>query len=267
MGSVVQSVFGGKLFDIGCTALSAVTLYTIPAYQGNMGDKSMSDRSIEGEGPALVSLEIDPGSLEFDPKVTEYTVQLEENVSKMLIKAKASEGASYTVSGNSALARGHNEVRITVKDQDGRQTVYRIFAVVGEEESSASSSEEEVMTAAVKETSLSFTQHIMTGTNRYVTAGIGGCALLAVILWCVFAVKRMRVKRYEKQLAVQREQERKHRQARYEQAKQQEEELLRQIDRLKEKSRAYVRENRDGLRVIDLDDEEDDDDWSDGIER
>lgn len=227
----------------------------------------MSDRSIEGEEPALVSLEIDPGSLEFDPKITEYTVQLEENVSKMLVKAKPSEGGSYTVSGNSALVQGQNEVRVTVKDQDGRQTIYRIFAVVGEEESSDSYSTEEVMTVASKESSLSFTQHMMTGTNCYVTAGICGCAFLAVILWCVFAVKRTRVKRYEKQLAIQREQERKRRQEHYEQVKQQEEELLRQIDRLKEKGRAYTEENRDGLRVIDLDDEEDDDDWSDDTER
>ena len=212
----------------------------------------MSDVSREGEVPMLASLQIDPGYLEFDPGKTEYTVQLGEDVSKLLVRARtAGDDQTYTVSGNSALRKGSNEVVITVENREGEKTVYRIHVTVGEEESVFS--EQTETTAAVP--ALGFLEHITTGNNRYVTIGICGCTVFALILWCIFAVKRLRAKRFEKQLAAQREEERRQRAKRYEQARAQEEELLRQIERLKKKSRTYIPQ-QEGLRVIQLDDDD-----------
>lgn len=205
--------------------------------------------------PRLESMEINPGEIVFDPEVLEYTVQVDEDVTKLLVKAKASEGQTYTISGNSNLEPGMNEVLVTVTGDQYEQTVYRIHVQVGQIISQeADSTAQDLQPQTVQQ---SFAEHMMSGRNRYVTIGLGICAVLAVVLWITFLVNRILTKRELRRLKEEKQQRKQKTAQRLELARQQEEELLRQIERLAQKSRTMKTTDADGLRVIQLDEDED----------
>lgn len=215
----------------------------------------MSQEAGGNELPRLESMEISPGEIAFDPAVLEYTVQVDEDVTKLLVKAKASEGLTYTISGNSNLTAGMNEVLVTVTGDQYEQTVYRIHVQVGEIVSREADPETEAMQPQTVQQS--FVEHMLSGKNRYVTIGLGICAALAVVLWITFLVNRILTKRELHRLQEEKQQRKQRAAERVELARQQEEELLRQIERLAQKSRTMKTTDADGLRVIQLDEDED----------
>ncbi|MBQ8638695.1 MAG: cadherin-like beta sandwich domain-containing protein [Lachnospiraceae bacterium] len=232
----------------------------------------MSQGANTKENPQLEMLEINPGGISFQPDVYEYTVQVAEDVTKILVKGKAKAGHTYTINGNSNLSPGVNEVTVTVTGEDYEQTVYRIRVLVGEgkETETVTLTENQTdgqpqETAAVTESAAStesFLHHITTGTNRYITIGIGVCAALSVVLWISFLIKRMLVKRQRERLKAAREEKRRQTKERVEMARKQEEELLLQIERLTQKSRTMKTTDQDGLRIIQLDESDHENDES-----
>lgn len=245
----------------------------------------MSDMSKQTELPVLTSVEVEPGGIIFDPMVNEYTIKLEDGVNRILVRARTADAdARYTVS-DTDLVQGRNEIMITVTGSDGMQNIYRLHVIVGEEleteTEEVSQMETAKMTEALQQTvnagvqsqteaSLSFMEHITTGNNRYITIGICGCAGFALLLWIAFAIKRVRTAHEKKRQMEQRQLAKQEREKRFEMARMQQEELLRQIDELKRKSRSTGLESSSGLRIIHLDDEYDenetDDDYYDDID-
>ncbi len=214
----------------------------------------MSDASKETGIPMLASIEIEPGEISFDPAVNEYTFNLEEGTDRILVRAKTQDsGASYTVSDTN-LTEGRNDIVITVTGTDGMQNVYYLHVIVGEE--TAIETTQQILSSQpeITQASLSFADHMMTGRNRYITLGIFGCAAFAFLLWIAFAIKKMAVKREKRRQAEERQRIRAEREKRFEIARMQQEELLRQIDELKKKSQT-AGETASGLRIIHLDDE------------
>ena len=231
----------------------------------------MSQETEAKESPCLESLTLNPGEISFAPDVYDYQVQVAEGTEKLLVKAKAAAGCSFTVNGNSGLRSGQNEIRITVTGAQYDQAVYRIHVQVGEARAEAQtagltegsgSGETEAQTAVPSD----FLTHLATGSNRYVTIGLGVCAGLAVVLWITFFIRRILIRREYRRRKEEKSRRREEVRHRVELAGQQEEELLRQIERLAQKSRTVKTIDANGLRIIELDDEEDQeeavsDDW------
>ncbi len=240
----------------------------------------MSDMSKETELPLLTSIEIEPGEIAFDPAVNEYTVKLEDGIERLLVRAKTLDAdARYTVSGTK-LSQGHNEIIVTVTNAQGIQNSYHLHVTVGEvEETEMTFSEvitealtvqktesQTVQLTTAPEIQLSFQEHFLTGKNRYITFGICGCAAFAFLLWIVFAIKKYKAKKEKERRLEQRRLEKQEREKRFELARMQQEELLRQIEELTKKSRTMDK-TASGLRIIHLNDEyeteEYDDDYDD----
>lgn len=229
----------------------------------------MGNISKETELPMLTSLEIEPGEIVFDSQVNEYSLKLEEGTDRILVRARTQdEGTRYTVS-DTDLRQGRNEIMITVTGADGKQNIYRLHVIVGEEleTTSAEHLQETLEDQMIQsEIGTDFFDHIMTGRNRYISFGICGCAGFAFLLWIVFIIKRFRARRETIRQQEQRELLRQEREKRYEMARMQQEELLRQIDELKKKSRMAGGESASGLRIIHLDDDQGNDDEYDDID-
>ncbi len=83
----------------------------------------------------LASLTIEGITLEpsFSKDVTEYTVQLAEEVTELTIDAQAESGeAEVEIDGNKDLQDGENTITITVTAEDGTTKEYTIKAIKGE---------------------------------------------------------------------------------------------------------------------------------------
>lgn len=83
----------------------------------------------------LSSLQVSPGKLEpaFSASTTSYFVQLEEDVSSIVVSAQtADEKASTAVSGADSLKKGENTVKVTVTAENGAVKIYNIRVAVGE---------------------------------------------------------------------------------------------------------------------------------------
>lgn len=83
----------------------------------------------------LKSLQISPGKLEpaFSPSVTSYFVQVDENVTSMVVSATTEDDkASTKVWGAGLIEPGENTVKITVTAENGAVKVYNIRVVAGE---------------------------------------------------------------------------------------------------------------------------------------
>ena len=90
------------------------------------------ERTSANEGVQLQSLTLSEGTIRFEPDVTDYNVTVAEDVTKILVKGVTSdENSFYTVSGNTNLVKGKNEIVVTVTDKDGNIGHYYIHVQVG----------------------------------------------------------------------------------------------------------------------------------------
>ena len=85
------------------------------------------ERTSANEGVQLQSLTLSEGTIRFEPDVTDYNVTVAEDVTKILVKGVTNdENSFYTVSGNTNLVKGKNEIVVTVTDKDGNIGHYYI---------------------------------------------------------------------------------------------------------------------------------------------
>lgn len=247
-----------------------------------MKEAATLERTSANEGVQLQSLTLSEGTIRFEPDVTDYNVTVAEDVTKILVKGVTSdEDSFYTVSGNTNMVKGKNEIVVTVTDKDGKTGNYYIHVQVGEQveqesasqASSQSSQNSQGSAQAGPQELLSklpgefqaFAQTVTSGNLQYVTYGVLGCGVLAVVLWiAVFARRAAAKRRYKKEkkarLAHRKEQEKQ-----WELAQTQQDILLKQVDELLEKKKTRgpkVREEEP--EDFDYEDEgytEDDDDY------
>ena len=89
------------------------------------------ERTSANEGVQLQSLTLSEGTIRFEPDVTDYNVTVAEDVTKILVKGVTSdENSFYTVSGNTNLVKGKNEIVVTVTSGSSSCTFGpRVFCV------------------------------------------------------------------------------------------------------------------------------------------
>ena len=105
------------------------------------------ERTSVNEGVQLQSLTLSEGTIRFEPDVTDYNVTVAEDVTKILVKGVTSdENSFYTVSGNTNLVKGKNEIVVTVTDKDGNIGHYYIHVQVGEQKEQTSQSDSQSQT-------------------------------------------------------------------------------------------------------------------------
>ena len=76
------------------------------------------ERTSANEGVQLQSLTLSEGTIRFEPDVTDYNVTVAEDVTKILVKGVTSdENSFYTVSVNTYIVNGKNEIVFTVSDR------------------------------------------------------------------------------------------------------------------------------------------------------
>lgn len=247
-----------------------------------MKEAATLERTSANEGVQLQSLTLSEGTIRFEPDVTDYNVTVAEDVTKILVKGVTSdEDSFYTVSGNTNMVKGKNEIVVTVTDKDGKTGNYYIHVQVGEQveqesasqassqssqnsQDSAQAGPQELLSKLPGEFQV-FAQTVTSGNLQYVTYGVLGCGVLAVVLWiAVFARRAAAKRRYKKEkkarLAHRKEQEKQ-----WELAQTQQDILLKQVDELLEKKKTRgpkVREEEP--EDFDYEDEgytEDDDDY------
>lgn len=86
---------------------------------------------------SLKSLEVSPGTLEpaFRPSITEYTVNVPEDTTSIVISAVANKSdASVTVTHNNDLEPGANKTYVVVTAPDGNQRTYTLYVNCGDVE-------------------------------------------------------------------------------------------------------------------------------------
>ena len=247
-----------------------------------MKEAATLERTSANEGVQLQSLTLSEGTIRFEPDVTDYNVTVAEDVTRILVKGVTSdENSFYTVSGNTNMVKGKNEIVVTVTDKDGKTGNYYIHVQVGEQveqesasqassqssqnsQGSAQAGPQELLSKLPGEFQV-FAQTVTSGNLQYVTYGVLGCGVLAVVLWiAVFARRAAAKRRYKKEkkarLAHRKEQEKQ-----WELAQTQQDILLKQVDELLEKKKTRgpkVREEEP--EDFDYEDEgytEDDDDY------
>lgn len=247
-----------------------------------MKEAATLERTSANEGVQLQSLTLSEGTIRFEPDVTDYNVTVAEDVTRILVKGVTSdEDSFYTVSGNTNMVKGKNEIVVTVTDKDGKTGNYYIHVQVGEQveqesasqassqssqnsQGSAQAGPQELLSKLPEEFQ-AFAQTVTSGNLQYVTYGVLGCGVLAVVLWiAVFARRAAAKRRYKKEkkarLAHRKEQEKQ-----WELAQTQQDILLKQVDELLEKKKTRgpkVREEEP--EDFDYEDEgytEDDDDY------
>ena len=180
------------------------------------------ERTSANEGVQLQSLTLSEGTIRFEPDVTDYNVTVAEDVTKILVKGVTNdENSFYTVSGNTNLVKGKNEIVVTVTDKDGNIGHYYIHVQVGEQKEQTSQSdsqsqtnqaaqsvsesvakpgdENELLSNTVNEFQ-TFAETVTSGNLQYVTYGVLGCGALAVVLWVAVFIRRAAAKRrYKKE--------------------------------------------------------------------
>ena len=143
-------------------------------HQGSSTVQVAAEASASGDA-SLAELTVSPGELspEFSEDVTSYDVTVGTDVDRLAINAVAAgEGASVSVSGNDALNMGENAVSITVKAQDGTQTVYNLKVTKQEGGASDAEGSTETVNEGVKLSSKEKTITIMNpGTDVEIPDG------------------------------------------------------------------------------------------------
>ncbi len=108
-----------------------------------MKEAATLERTSANEGVQLQSLTLSEGTIRFEPDVTDYNVTVAEDVTKILVKGVTSdENSFYTVSGNTNMGKGKNEIVVTVTDKDGNIGHYYIHVQVGEQAEQESASQD-----------------------------------------------------------------------------------------------------------------------------
>ncbi|MBR4513737.1 MAG: cadherin-like beta sandwich domain-containing protein [Lachnospiraceae bacterium] len=159
-GTASISTSGSECYDINLNTLgishagASVEVYTDtpeePTTEKQSDDdndddeKDDDDKKTEEDGKSsdasLASLEISPGTLEpaFSPSTTSYFVQVDEDVTSMVVSATpASDKAITDVSGAGLIEPGENTVTITVTAENGAVRVYNLRVVAGVDNDSA----------------------------------------------------------------------------------------------------------------------------------
>lgn len=239
------------------------------------------ERTSANEGVQLQSLTLSEGTIRFEPDVTDYNVTVAEDVTKILVKGVTNdENSFYTVSGNTNLVKGKNEIVVTVTDKDGNIGHYYIHVKVGEQKEQTSQSdsqsqtnqaaqsvsesvakpsdENELLSNTVNEFK-TFAETVTSGNLQYVTYGVLGCGALAVVLWVAVFIRRAAAKRRYKKERNERMARRKEQEKQWELAQTQQDILLKQVDELLEKKRT---QNTRGPKVHD--EEPEDFDYDEG---
>ena len=154
-GSCYISTSGSECYDINYNQISIihgganVTVAT-PTNDNNNNDTNHNnnndnnDRTEEqttteeddrSSNCNLKSLQISPGTLEpaFSPSITSYYVQVDEDVTSMVVSAVAEdENAATAVRGAGLIEPGANTVTITVTAENGAVKVYTLSVAAGE---------------------------------------------------------------------------------------------------------------------------------------
>lgn len=247
-----------------------------------MKEAATLERTSANEGVQLQSLTLSEGTIRFEPDVTDYNVTVAEDVTRILVKGVTSdEDSFYTVSGNTNMVKGKNEIVVTVTDKDGKTGNYYIHVQVGEQveqesasqassqssqnsQGSAQAGSQELLSKLTGEFQ-AFAQTVTSGNLQYVTYGVLGCGVLAVVLWIAVFARRAAAKRRYKKEKKARLVHRKEQEKQWELAQTQQDILLKQVDELLEKKKTRgpkVREEEP--EDFDYEDEgytEDDDDY------
>lgn len=207
------------------------------------------------QGIQLQSLSLSEGTIRFEPDVTEYYVTVSEDVTRILVKGVTYEDDSfYTVSGNSNMKNGYNDIVITVTDKDGNIGNYYIHVLVGEvqteneevssvlpQENASSLSSDGIHLEGILQDGLdefsAFVQTVTSGNLQYMSYGVAGCGALALLLWIILFIRRLAAKRKFKRERRERLARREERKKQWEIAEQQQDVLLRQVDELLEKKK------------------------------
>ena len=211
------------------------------------------ERTSANEGVQLQSLTLSEGTIRFEPDVTDYNVTVAEDVTKILVKGVTSdENSFYTVSGNTNLVKGKNEIVVTVTDKDGNIGHYYIHVQVGEQKEQTSQSDSQSQTnQAVQSASESvaeqsgenellsnpvnefktFAETVTSGNLQYVTYGVLGCGALAFILWVAVFIRKAAAKRRYKKERNERMARRKEQEKQWELAQTQQDILLKQVEK------------------------------------
>ena len=239
-----------------------------------MREAATLGRPTENKGICLQSLTLSEGTIRFEPEVTEYSINVAEDVTKILIKGiTCEEDSYYTVSGNTNMVKGANEIVITVTDKDGNTGHYYIHVQVGKETEQATDKEiqqtstaeqiiqgidiDDWLSQGAKELD-SFTKTVTSGNLRYVTYSVAGCGILAAMLWIAFFIKRAMTKHRYKKEGKARRARRKEQEKQWELAQTQQDILLRQVDELLEKKKKNAYDvPREKVQESDYDDYDD----------
>lgn len=218
-----------------------------------MKEAATLERTSANEGVQLQSLTLSEGSIRFEPDVREYSVTVAEDVTRILVKGVTFEDDSfYTVSGNTSMTKGKNEIVVTVTDKDGNIGQYNIHVQVGEltkqetaQTQTSQTSKENTpasftvhkegpqnMLSGVVDEFQTFAQTVTSGKLQYVTYGVLGCGALAFVLWIAIFIKRAAAKRRYKKERKARLARRKEQEKQWELAQTQQDILLKQVDEL-----------------------------------
>lgn len=147
----------GKLIAAGAAVLLLSLLWKpwdgfaepdLPSQSGSAVQETETGSREPETKPALrlESLVLEPVSVEFDPEIYFYGIVVPEDTEKVLVKATAQEGITYTVSGNDNLQMGENRISIRLVSEDGDAAEYTVMVVRGE--AVPAGTETEINTAA-----------------------------------------------------------------------------------------------------------------------
>lgn len=146
-GSCYISTSGTECYDINYNQISishagaSVTVATSSNNNQNNNNNNQDDdkKTTEDDGRSsncnLKSLQISPGTLEpaFSPSTTSYSVQVDEDVTSMVVSAVAEdEKATTAVKGAGLIEPGANTVTVTVTAENGAVKVYTLSVAAGE---------------------------------------------------------------------------------------------------------------------------------------
>lgn len=158
-GTSYISTSGSEVYDIDYNQLSishagaSVTVATQEQTTEAPADEPQADATTESQTTEattteerssncnLVSLQVTPGTLEpeFSYDVTEYTVNLEEDETSIVVSAEVEDStASTNVTGADELKPGSNTVKVIVTAENGAVKIYTINVIVGDETTIAS---------------------------------------------------------------------------------------------------------------------------------
>ena len=128
----------------GGVTIGSNNKFTMPA--GNVSIKAVFEEIPKGEKPSspLESINIDGFDLfpRFDPNdpdLTDYVLVLPEDVTKIDIDTlPVDEDSMVEITGADDLREGTNIIQITVTDKNGKQKIYTIAAIVGDNDANTS---------------------------------------------------------------------------------------------------------------------------------